>query len=682
MDDVQRKQLEIVLRRLHAGLKTFQLYSPTHAAARSTVQDVTTTLRGYLQRYGPIPLQVGKDRLQVGDVALSDGGMNAFAFFLYARNLASLAITPGVTDREVAEFLRILSQDRQTLESSGGVEHHLSSNDLPHLDVRAVALKEGTEDALSEAGIIRALTRTRRLSPEQRDVILSVLRDGPGATAALLVAIQHAAGGLPPEGEPVEVEPLVATLETIDRAILDQPLEDQEALQQSLARGVLQLDDRTRGALAPELLSQATDGGSGRAILSELTGEEIAMFVLGPVGQGDMAARLSQFLSGLHLPDERTAAVTAFLEAALAAGGSKVGSVMTAVSSPGQPDAEESDGWAAADPALLTINPSDETALEHLRAEVSERAVAHDAISGLINLLALQERPEENAETEKAVALHLESFADSHEFDSLSIALQRMQEAREGSDTLRATIDAELTRILNAGLLDRLVQQALRERAEAPGGVLRALGTVRGHAVPHLIRLLEREPAAPQRLRICRLLTEIAAGQAGLIGPYLTGASWYLIRNLAAVLGELRDASAIGYLTRLANHPEYRVRWEAIDALRRFPPDQQQDALLAFLHDADPRIQRHLIDGWDTPSDARIVVRMQQIIGAPVWSADAVAAKIAAMGALARMRVDSALPALRRIAQARIVFGQGRRTVRDAARRIVETWERRKQQPA
>ncbi len=257
-----------------------------------------------------------------------------------------------------------------------------------------------------------------------------------------------------------------------------------------------------------------------------------------------------------------------------------------------------------------------------------------------------------------------------------------LQEARARADTQRATVDAELTRVLQGGVLDRLVHHALQSRSDAPESILPGLIAIRDKAVPHLVRLLEREPEAGQRSRLCQLLADLSTGHADLIGSHLPGASWQLTRNLAFVLGELRDPVAVSHLARLAAHPEYRVRREAVDALRKISSDQAHRALLEFLRDPDPRIQYSLIEGADTHYDSRIVEWMQHVIRSPDWTPAGIAAKVAAMKALARMRAGEALPLLRRIARARWVFGHGRRTVRDTARQIIDRWERSDRQPA
>ena len=481
----------------------------------------------------------------------------------------------------------------------------------------------------------------------------------------------HLAGAGPVHADAqIDVDHLLMTLETLDRAIVDEPHEDQEALLQNLAQGVLQLDEPVRAALAPELVSQVVEGGSGRAILSELTGQQIALLVLGPVAQSDVAAGLGRFLADLRVPEEKAAEVAALLQTAIAAGGEKAGS-----RSPWLGQAEDGqsnrDTWEGIDLALLTMGPNEEEALDVLRRRVSEREVAHDAIAGLVNLLDLQERPEEIADSAKALCAHLTDLADAQEYTTLRIGLQALQDARGRAAETGATIDAELNRVLDRGLLARLVRDTLQRRTGPSDDVQQALMAVRELAVPHLVRLLEREPEAAQRGQLCTLMANIYAGRADLLGASLPTAAWHLARNLVFVLGELHDPAGVKYLTPLASHAEYRVRREALEALRKIPGDQARTALIGFLRDPDPRIQYSVLSGGDVPNDPRVVDGIQQVLRSPQWTQDVVSVKVAALKAFARLRIVEALPMLRRLARARWVFGQGRRTLRDAAREIL-----------
>src|SRR5207245_10736250 len=143
----------------------------------------------------------------------------------------------------------------------------------------------------------------------------------------------------------------------------------------------------------------------------------------------------------------------------------------------------------------------------------------------------------------------------------------------------------------------RLVRDTLQRRTGPSDDVQQALMAVRELAVPHLVRLLEREPEAAQRGQLCTLMANIYAGRADLLGASLPTAAWHLARNLVFVLGELHDPAGVKYLTPLASHAEYRVRREALEALRKLPGDQARTALIGSLRDPDPRIQYRVLSG-------------------------------------------------------------------------------------
>ncbi|HEV8353390.1 MAG TPA: hypothetical protein VGR24_04250, partial [bacterium] len=188
MQDSQRQLLAVVLRQLHVALKTFGLYSAQHAVAQSILPGLGATMQGYLQTAGPLTIQVGRDRLGIGGETLQDGGASSLAYYLYLRNVASIAILPGVSEQELGTLLAGLSHDRQSLDALGGIERVLAPADLPHVVVTGVALSQG-ELRGTELDTLTGLLNGDRLSGEQRDLVLEILRGGPEATARLLTAL-------------------------------------------------------------------------------------------------------------------------------------------------------------------------------------------------------------------------------------------------------------------------------------------------------------------------------------------------------------------------------------------------------------------------------------------------------------------------------------------------------------
>lgn len=194
------------------------------------------------------------------------------------------------------------------------------------------------------------------------------------------------------------------------------------------------------------------------------------------------------------------------------------------------------------------------------------------------------------------------------------------------------------------------------------------LRTVAGEAVGRLVGRLEHEPGALRRRRICEILADVAVGDPGLLTPYLRTPAWYLARNLAYVLGEVRRASAIPHLAVLARHEEYRVRCEVIDALRKLGGAAAREALAVFFEDPDARIRRHCIDAMGAVYDPRAAAWLLGIVQSRDFTPEGTSLKEAAVAALARMRADEARPVLEQVARRRWVFGRGRKLVAVAAR--------------
>lgn len=205
----------------------------------------------------------------------------------------------------------------------------------------------------------------------------------------------------------------------------------------------------------------------------------------------------------------------------------------------------------------------------------------------------------------------------------------------------------------------------------APAEDLRDLRNMSDAAVPVLVHLLEDEPRASRRRRICEVLGDIVEGQPEILAPYVRFDSWHLARNLAFVLGELRDPAGIPCLADLGRHGEYRVRREVLDALRKIGTEAARTAQTVFFSDPDPRIRRHLIAGLDS-HDSYASEWLLRIVRSRDYSRAGTSVKEAAIAALGRIRADEALPVLKRVANSRWVLGRRRKMLKDAARGVLQ----------
>ncbi|MDQ7843045.1 MAG: HEAT repeat domain-containing protein [Armatimonadota bacterium] len=214
--------------------------------------------------------------------------------------------------------------------------------------------------------------------------------------------------------------------------------------------------------------------------------------------------------------------------------------------------------------------------------------------------------------------------------------------------------------------LDADIEAVLQAPWPRPDDLAR-LRAAADEAVAALVRRLAHEPGALRRRRICDALVDAAADDPGRLRPYLDHPSWYVARNLAYVLGETRHPQAVAPLAVLARHPEYRVRREVLDALRKIPGGRSREMLRRFATDPDARLRRHLIDGLGSTYDPEIASWLLAVVRSRDYTREGISLKEAAIAALTRMGAAEARPVLEQVARRRWAFGPARK-LQEAAR--------------
>lgn len=108
-------------------------------------------------------------------------------------------------------------------------------------------------------------------------------------------------------------------------------------------------------------------------------------------------------------------------------------------------------------------------------------------------------------------------------------------------------------------------------------------------ALKRLLDLLREQTDSNERVRIMRLV--ISAGRRAL--PLVRDRihkdqSWYVLRNIAYILGHIGDESSAKALQPLLLHENSKVRLEALKSINRTGKNERCTLLLAALpHDAD-----------------------------------------------------------------------------------------------
>jgi HEAT repeat protein len=286
-------------------------------------------------------------------------------------------------------------------------------------------------------------------------------------------------------------------------------------------------------------------------------------------------------------------------------------------------------------PALLGLLRREGVARLVIRQGTPPRELAQFA--GVVSRAAASDTPAAAAELDAlgiwGVQLLVDAPAEGASADvpELAAAIETLAEARQGAEVaaaherLREALALIPTRVSDRGqaavataLAFARVEEHLRRRGRAFATDVRdahwthfdraldgALGTVAeavvARALPELQPvlqraadrvvplLLERLGAAEhiaERRRCVVALLDAGGGVETLIGA-LRDPRWYVVRNVAMVLGELGARGAVRELARCLGAPEGRVRQAAAQALERIGTAGALHALLPALRDAE-----------------------------------------------------------------------------------------------
>ena len=162
--------------------------------------------------------------------------------------------------------------------------------------------------------------------------------------------------------------------------------------------------------------------------------------------------------------------------------------------------------------------------------------------------------------------------------------------ADPGQAERRGALEEFVEHLADANTLAALVA-ASRQPGGPPFVQVQSLVLALGASATH--GLLEALAAEPDRARRLRLI-ELAASLGPAIVPetrrLLADPRWYVVRNMVLLLRRVHDKSAMSEILRCADHPDLRVRLEAIRALFAFDTKVPRDLLARTINHPDPRL--------------------------------------------------------------------------------------------
>lgn len=299
---------------------------------------------------------------------------------------------------------------------------------------------------------------------------------------------------------------------------------------------------------------------------------------------------------------------------------SEQGGVLETFSSTGEPD----------EPLFQGMDQfHQETSLE----DVLELGSGFEASSTMIPPLPF--RPEEPEDVEGLLE-RLEAAEEPGEYQYLAERLETFaKEAKEAKDL------ATFLKILSSftlhihplhpksSMCKGLAEEAIGRMADEKGiqflidelcsrdtpydELLYLLVTLGARVVSPLLERLKKEEDRSARRRLITALIRQGKDAVPLLLKALNDPRWYVVRNIALILGEIRAEEAVGLLAGPLKHEDHRVRREVVRALGRIGGQKVSAPLLEALHDQDPVVCRSSIAALGTLKETRAIPALIEI---------------------------------------------------------------------
>jgi len=176
-------------------------------------------------------------------------------------------------------------------------------------------------------------------------------------------------------------------------------------------------------------------------------------------------------------------------------------------------------------------------------------------------------------------------------------------------------------------------------------------------AVTAMLGELEHHAA---RKIVYTYLGERADQAIDLVGNYVYDDRWYVVRNVALVLGRVNRPRAITFLKKAVRHDDPRVRREAIRSLGTMANEETDEILLSLLDDPDESLRIQACRAMATRPSVAVFQAIEKRVRDSELAPLEPRMQRELLAVYARAGGDRALPRLSSLINKRKLFGKSR----------------------
>ena len=302
--------------------------------------------------------------------------------------------------------------------------------------------------------------------------------------------------------------------------------------------------------------------------------------------------------------------------------------------------------------------------VEGLRRDVEaeiDPTFIFNALDILFEIFGLEKEPEPYQDTVNILIKVLDAFLTLGNFTKAADLLKRVNIVLKSYELQDWQIEGIQRIIVEAGDEVRIARigRVFEREDVRPEDVNAYLSLLQKNSVIPLIKLLGELKNSKTRRVFCDALSEIGKNAVELITPFVDDRRWFLVRNIAYILGRIGKEQSLPYILKAFNHEEIRVRREAVQALGLIGGSKAVGLLVKALTDDDVRIRcMAAINLGKIGKEVGLIPLLEVVQSKDFYKREPVEIK-AFFNAIGMVGSNEAVPILKQLLGRRSWFGRG-----------------------
>lgn len=619
MDAEGYPQAEEVLRLLAAAAYAARLYPPTSALPAEAASKFVERANQLTAAAGPVRYIVDPRgfRINEDEIAAGQSQVVSLADALHSLQVGQVIVAPGVSAPETAAFVMIANADPAAVRQRGGMRAMLVASGVARLAVIEVSLRQSEEAGLLGLDLLTA-------------PFDEIAQEAVSAAEEWARAAQTGAA----------TDSVATAVDRLEQATRDIATE-------RVAAALMRLDEKTRMKVLGWSLQADQNGQRMQGMLDVVAKMKPASLARLLKLVAEQAGTDPQRIAGaLALPPE-TAQMLALLLAPMPNG---------------EPDFGASAEVVAQQIAEELAEPSDPGEIERQISVAAPQLASARALSTAVAVSRLHG----DADSVRAIAVPLADAARDGAFPTVREALRRLDELAADPATSADVAAARLVLADPKVLADVVAAPLTDSDAAIAGEIMHAAGPAGAEAL--LTHYIHANEASKSLLRpVMRGMSEPILGVASkMLRSDDPATATAVLRTLPA----LGDKRAVPVIAGALDNLDSTVRHAAVTSLAETPAEEASAALIRAVNHWDPETQRWAILEIGRARTASAVPTLVRALD-DISSGRTHDTKKQIISALADIGSPEALPAIKRVANRRLVFGKKNKELRLIARRAV-----------